>query len=309
MRNEISVLMSVFNGEALLAPTLDSVLSQSYDYLEFIIVDDASTDNTSRILQQYIQRDKRIIVLKNEKNIGLTKSLNIGLKQAKGSFIARIDCGDNWIKEKIERQVKYIQNYPDIVLLGCQAYVSDKKRNKTWRSNLPAKDIDIRHALLNGINPFIHSSVIFRRGNLYDERFYRSQDHELWSRLSFQGKLGNLEECLVLYNVDFFSMSFKNRAEQIYLKKVIYQNYISRINNSKDANLSIPRDKGYFVRSSRLFGRIYSFAFAKSNNVLVRKMIIMCGLILCPRVLATLITYKIETKIGALRYKSKITAY
>ena len=104
---QISVLMSVFNGEKWLAESIESIINQSYKNFEFIIINDGSKDKSSEIIEQYAIKDKRIIKINNESNEGLTKCLNKGLLLARGEWIARIDCDDISLKDRLKEQYEF----------------------------------------------------------------------------------------------------------------------------------------------------------------------------------------------------------
>ncbi len=115
MDPEISVVMAVFNHERFVVQAVESVLNQSITDFEFIIVDDGSSDGTSTILDTC--HDPRIVRLRNESNIGLTRSLNRGLQAVRGSFIARQDADDISLPDRLERQVAFMHEHPDVGLV------------------------------------------------------------------------------------------------------------------------------------------------------------------------------------------------
>jgi len=106
---KISVLMSVFNGEAYLSEAIESILDQTYKNFEFIIINDCSTDNSKKILRKYANADKRIQLINNKQNLGLTKSLNFGLKNSHGEFVARMDSDDISLPIRLEEQYNYLK--------------------------------------------------------------------------------------------------------------------------------------------------------------------------------------------------------
>ena len=119
--------MSVYNGEKYLKQAIDSILTQDFKDFEFIIVNDASTDKTAQILDKY--DNARIKVLVNKKNLGLAKSLNIAIKQAKGEYIARMDDDDISLPSRFSKQLEYLQKYSDVGVLGTQIdVINDKGR-------------------------------------------------------------------------------------------------------------------------------------------------------------------------------------
>jgi len=192
---KISVIMSVFNGEKYLREAIDSILSQSYTDFEFIIVNDGSTDNSPSIIKSY--SDKRIRLIDNEQNIGLTKSLNRAIKQGRGEYIARQDVDDISLPQRLEEQVKYLEQHPEIVALGTSRYVIDED-GKIMRKE--AALLKPGHNLFQA-NAFTHGSVMFRKAVIdelggYNEVFRYSQDYELWLRVAQHHQIRNLPQVL-----------------------------------------------------------------------------------------------------------------
>ena len=117
MKNpKVAVLMSVYNGEKYLREAINSILSQTFNDFEFLIINDGSTDGTADILKSYT--DSRIKIINNEKNIGLTKSLNKGLKIAKGEYIARQDADDISMPERLKEEVAFLEIHKDYAVVG-----------------------------------------------------------------------------------------------------------------------------------------------------------------------------------------------
>jgi glycosyltransferase involved in cell wall biosynthesis len=122
---KLSVIMSVHNGEKYLREAIESILNQTFTDFKFIIINDGSTDNSLAIIRSY--DDKRIRILNNGTNIGLTKSLNKALKQAKGKYIARQDADDVSLPDRFEAQLKYFVQYPEVALLGTSTYIINQE--------------------------------------------------------------------------------------------------------------------------------------------------------------------------------------
>ncbi len=205
MKNKIiSVIIPTYNGEKYIEKAVRSVLGQTYKNLELIIVDDGSTDTTSRIIKALQEKDQRIQVVKNEGNLGFVKSLNRGLEKSIGSHIARIDDDDEWIDSgKLEKQINFLKENPDHVLVGGGLISIDKNGKKFDRRLLPEKDEEIRKLILMN-NCFGHSAVVFLKeaaekvGN-YDEEFGFFADWDLWLKLGEIGKMHNLQEYVMYY--------------------------------------------------------------------------------------------------------------
>jgi glycosyltransferase involved in cell wall biosynthesis len=197
----ISVIMSVNKDRGYLDASIESVLNQTFKDFEFIIINDGGDERLEEKLLNWKKKDDRIVTVKNPKNIGLTKSLNKGLKIAKYDLIARIDEGDFWEDKKLEYQIKKFKN--ENIILTATAYhdviyeenfIISQKEVK-----IPTEDIDFRKMFIYGLNPIIHSSAMFRKKLFYNSTLKNSEDYELWLRLSFLGKIQGLNEPLIKY--------------------------------------------------------------------------------------------------------------
>lgn len=231
---KISVLMAVFNGERYLIEAIDSILGQTFTDFEFIIIDDCSTDNTSIILKSY--QDDRIKVFRNEKNIGLTKSLNFGLTVTKGEYIARQDADDVSHPERLQLQFDFLCHNKDVVLLGTQARSINEFGSLSYFPDVkPLSYEAVKYQLFFG-NPFIHSTVMFRADIIksvfggYNESFRLSQDIELWSRIIHKYKCMNLRTVCLDFRQNPNSVSKFNESN-----KAIYE---ENFNNNVAVGLS-----------------------------------------------------------------------
>lgn len=200
MRGEVSVLMSVYNGALFLKPAIESILAQDMVNFEFIIIDDCSTDESVQIIRSY--QDPRIVFIQNTTNLGLTKSLNLGLNIAKGKYIARMDCDDISRADRLQTQLNYMRSHPEVWVLGSGAIEIDSQGQSKSVMQMPSSSGWIRLLMLLG-NNMIHPSVMFDKAKIlaiggYDESFKYSQDFDLWSRvLQKGGVLENLTEPLI----------------------------------------------------------------------------------------------------------------
>lgn len=199
MKNpKVTVLMSVYNGEKYLRKAIDSILNQTFKDFEFLIVNDGSTDKTAEILQFY--HDPRIKIINNEKNIGLTKSLNKGLKLVKGEYIARMDADDVSISERLQKQVNMLERKPDLGMVGTWYCVVDEKDNIKYEVKNDGNPVILRWKLLFN-NIFAHSSVMMREKTCediegYNPEFEASQDYDLWSRIVKKWQIGLVPKIL-----------------------------------------------------------------------------------------------------------------
>jgi len=210
MTPRVTVLMSVFNGAAYLREAIDSILAQTFTDFELLIVDDGSTDETPAILHSYA--DPRMRVLTNERNLGLTASLNRGLREARGEWIARQDADDRSHPDRLRRQLEHLDAHPEVMLLGTHARLIDARGRVTGTLRKPVTRTGIAWASVFH-NPFIHSSVMFRRGiGTYDESYPFNQDFELWSRLLGNVAMTNLDAVLIDYRAHTQSIAGRRDA-------------------------------------------------------------------------------------------------
>lgn len=209
---KISVIMSVYNGEKFVAEAIDSVLRQTFGDFEFIIIDDGSTDSSLAIIKSY--SDKRIKLIENEANIGLTKSLNKGIAVARGKYVARMDADDISMPKRFEKQYNFMEKNPEIGVLGGQEITFGNKRLiKT--SYLLDEDIKCFAAFNNPMNhPTIFARAELLKRNPYNPDFRYSQDYELWARLLPIAKFANCKSIATAYRYHDTSVGGKNRTEQ-----------------------------------------------------------------------------------------------
>jgi hypothetical protein len=200
----VTVLMCVFNGEEFLREAVDSVLAQTFSDFELVLIDDCSTDGSAEILASY--DDCRLRVTRNEQNLGLTVSLNIGLQLARGEFVARQDADDVSHPTRLDSQVAFLDREADVAMVGTRVRIIDDVGRTLRPIVLHRTDtcLGAQWQLLFG-SPFAHSSVMFRRAIVlaelggYNESFRFSQDFELWSRLLRRHEAMNLPETLLDY--------------------------------------------------------------------------------------------------------------
>lgn len=215
---KISVVMSVYNGSRYLDESIRSILGQTFPDLEFIIVDDSSIDETYDILEGYRKKDARVIVLKNETNIGLTKSLNNGIKKASGGYIARQDADDISMPDRLKKQLDFLERNEDYCCLGTFYSIIDRHGNIKYDVKLPTNPEDLNRALKT-VNPLCHGSVMFRKQSaekvgLYPEDYRYSQDYAFWHALARSFKLANLPEFLYRARIHKEAIGIRNKQEQ-----------------------------------------------------------------------------------------------
>jgi glycosyltransferase involved in cell wall biosynthesis len=195
----VSVLMTVYNGEKYLSEAIDSILNQTFEDFEFIIIDDGSTDGSADIIQSY--RDERIRFLRNGKNLSVPVSSNIGLKLSCGEYIARMDCDDISLPERLEKQVQFMDDHPEVGICGTWLEIFGNAEG-VWR--YPSENSEIM-ALSFFNSPMAHPTsmmrkeLLFKYSLFYDESYTYSSDYEFWVRCGKYFPLANLDEVLFRY--------------------------------------------------------------------------------------------------------------
>lgn len=234
--------MCAYNATPYIKEAIDSILNQNFKEFEFIIINDASTDDTGSVILSY--NDHRIKYYENEKNLGLTVSLNIGLSKCRGKYIARMDADDISMPDRLEKQVRYMEEHLGVDILGTNFIIEGKEYI------LPESHQDCEIMLLE--KPcFGHPTVFFRSSSVkdkqlrYNEEIQFAQDYALWiDAVMNKLKLANLQKSLLVYRVHNGQVSEKKRALQSsFFKKsqLRYATYVfgNRVNKFKDIYLTL----------------------------------------------------------------------
>ncbi len=201
-RPRVTVLMPAYNAARYVRAAVASILAQTYADFELLVLDDGSTDGSGDIVDEVA--DRRIRLVRNEANLGLTRSLNRGLGLARGELIARQDADDLSAPDRLTKQVEFLDAHPDVALVGSWYRKMDAAGALLGARHLPEDHALLRWALLFYC-PFVHSAVVFRRHvvvderSAYDERFVYAQDYDLWSRLARRHRVANIPAVLVDY--------------------------------------------------------------------------------------------------------------
>ena len=237
---KLSVLMAVYNAEKYLKESIESVLRQTYTKFEFIIINDGSSDNTQDILNEFLEQDDRIILVNQEENIGLTKSLNKGLSYVSGDYVVRQDGDDLSMEKRFEVFINYEKTNHDVIVYSTPSYLIDNESNilKTipnfFRRN------GFHPKMLNYYNSLIHGSLIIStkiiKEYLYDGQFKYSQDFDLYHRLIKSGYKIDIDT----QNLNYMFRSHKRQISHqksnqqlLDFKKILKKNNLKYYNNSK----------------------------------------------------------------------------
>ena len=227
----VSVVMSVYNGAETLGASVQSLLSQEGVDFELIVVDDGSTDASAAMLKELAAADRRIRVIHQEKNRGLTHALIRGCASARGEFIARQDCDDLSLPGKLSRELHAIRSRQNVALVSCGTRFLGPRGEVLYEVVGTAGDatddlLTLDLARLRG--PAGHGSTLFRR-DLYErvggyrEQFYFAQDMDLWTRLVEHGRHVVLPEVLYQVSVALGSISSLRRSHQVACTKIILE--------------------------------------------------------------------------------------
>jgi glycosyltransferase involved in cell wall biosynthesis len=192
----LTVIMPAYNAEEFLEESISSILNQTFPDFELLIGDDGSTDRTMEIIQSF--SDERIIVIRNEKNLGIPYTLNRLIKASRGEYIARQDSDDISLPKRLEKQVAFLDKNPEIGLCGTQIAWFGSKRK---RIRVPLQNEDIKAGMLV-FNPICQPTVMFRKSGLteyYDETLEVAEDYAMCYELSKKTRLANLPDILLKY--------------------------------------------------------------------------------------------------------------
>lgn len=278
MDPKITVLMSVHNGEKYLRQAIESILDQTFNNFEFLIINDGSADSSKEIIFSY--NDPRINYVENETNIGLTKSLNKGLKLAKGEYVARMDADDVSLPQRLEKQLNFMENNHGIGVMGTWCYVIDAENNIIGSIRNHSNHPRIMGSLLSE-NQMVHSSIIYRKNVLegaggYDDNVSTAQDYELLLRLSEVTKLANYTEFLHKWRRDTPGGITRNRrSRQIEIRDKYRDEYLERNFNPKNCQFIDILLNNYILNPKdnilqKYFKRIRpSLSFWKKNYITI----------------------------------------
>ncbi len=207
----VSIVIPVHNGEKYVRETLDSCIDQTYQNIEIIIVDDESKDGTLEILREYEKKDNRIQVISVSKQNGLGNVINIGIRQSKGEYIARIDADDVMYPTRLEKQVEYLNNNPKCIVVGGQIDIIDSQSKITGHREYAIENADIKKNMFL-FQPFAHPAVTLRRYaveavGLYPENMWKVEDVKFFFLLSKQGAFHNISDTVIKYRMTFDTQS------------------------------------------------------------------------------------------------------
>jgi CTP:molybdopterin cytidylyltransferase MocA len=216
--DSITVLMPVYNAGTHLSAAIESILQQTCRRFEFLIIDDGSTDDSSATIARFARLDARLRVVRTAHQ-GIAASLNLGLELARGTLIVRMDADDISWPDRIERQLAFLTDHPDVAIVGTAVRLIDQTGRSLREVSYPAMSVEMEKALLSGYSSFAHPAVAFRRDIVraiggYRTVFEHAEDFDLWHRLSEHHLMANLPDTLLDLRCHETNLSRRRRHEQ-----------------------------------------------------------------------------------------------
>lgn len=250
----LTVIMPVYNGQAYLNEAIDSVLAQTFENFELVIIDDGSTDDSEKIITVYT--DPRIRFLKNDKNRGVAYTRSRGLEEAKGEFLAWMDCDDLISPEKFEKQIKFLKENPEIGICGTWWVRFGEGRPRVLKSPTDPEIIKASLLFYPAINPataMMRMNFIKQYNLKYDHRLLIAEDYDFYFEASFHFPMKNLGEVLYSYRASETSIMKKfsdQEAKMMEFHKIIYSKALDKLQIEKSEENFIKHRR---VKSSFLF--------------------------------------------------------
>ncbi|MDD4286887.1 MAG: glycosyltransferase family A protein [Candidatus Peribacteraceae bacterium] len=229
----VSVVMPAFNVEQYIAEAIESILSQSFSDFELIIVNDGSQDGTQHMIETYAMQDKRIIVLSLQKNAGVAHARNLGIIQARGTFVAMMDADDISLPERLEAQVRFLQSQPKVGVVGGAILVLNERMVPVAERRYWIDDATIRKHLFLFM-PFCFGSIMIRRNvlvrsGMFDTVYQVAEDYDLYFRLGRTMQFANLPQVVYWYRTRSHSLTHERRRDMeiatINIRKKYFKEY------------------------------------------------------------------------------------
>ena len=222
--------MPVYNAEKFLQQAIDSILQQSFTDFEFLICDDCSCDSSNEILQQAAMADSRIKLLHNDKNSGVTYTLNKLLREAASPLIARMDADDIAIANRLQLQYDFMQKYPEVAVAGGDLEIINESGVIIGKRCYPRTWKDIKSSIMCG-NPLAHPTVVMRKDVIDKLNGYLEQrgceDYYLWLRIADSGlELANIPEILLRYRLSANQIKQRDMKKSLFSTIKLQRRYI-----------------------------------------------------------------------------------
>lgn len=272
-KNLVSVIMSNFNTpEEYLRPAIESILNQTYRNFELIIIDDCSTDNSLSVIESYT--DERIKIIRNEINLGITKSLNRGLNAANGEFVARMDADDISLETRFEKQIAFLKSHPDHIVCGTGVeLIGDwvtKHSSKFICRTIPEREAFRIHLLFGNYPNIVHPTAMFNRNLLlkhnitYNENYPLAQDYRMWVSCSEFGECANIPETLLNYRIHGQAVSSDKKELQKNIAIRIMQEQLEKL------HLELTEEFADFHKDFLFSRKKYNIKYKKWIKILLK---------------------------------------
>lgn len=224
----VTVLMTVYNAEKYLSIAIESILNQTFQNFEFMIINDGSTDRSIEVLRKYAAMDERIRLINYDTNRGIIACSNDGIERSLGEYIARMDADDISLPDRLEIQYRFLETHPSYVCVGCKSMMIDPYGEDLKIFPFHGGNEAIVKAMLNGVGgAIIHPSAMIRKSALlkiggYNEDFRHAEDMELFLQLTEAGLVANIPDVLFKYRQTPSGIGYKNRKAQkeTYLRSI-----------------------------------------------------------------------------------------
>ena len=254
----VSVIIPAYNREKHIKRAIESILAQSFNNFEIIIVDDGSVDNTKKVIDLYVSEKK--VLYFYQQNQGVSSALNNGIRKASGKYIAILHSDDFWIdKQKLEKQVNFLDNNKEYVLVGGGIIRIKEDNTEVSRILYPQEDGEIRESILSSCL-FASSAVMFKKDTFekvggFDENLETCEDWDLWMRMGKMGKFHNVPEYFTYYQE-----SNKSLSNSYYRKSLKYNILLAKKNKN---------NYPYFAKAITLRYFYYIYSFLPFKNALL----------------------------------------
>jgi glycosyltransferase involved in cell wall biosynthesis len=244
----ITVLMPAYNAEKYIGQAIDSVLRQTFTDFELVIVNDGSTDSTQKVIHSF--KDARIVLI-NQPNMGVAAALNTGLKHSRAPFIARFDADDICYPERLEKQIRFLKENPEYILVGSDADYILENDDFLFHFQCIAHSHDEIMEKLYFYCPFVHPTVMYKKESIcnaggYPADAHNFEDYLLWTAIAKVGKICNLPEALIKYRLNSSSVTIDERWRgkrfRMLKRKAIKRGSITEVEGNELLNIIKTQD-------------------------------------------------------------------
>lgn len=284
----VTVLMSVYNSEQYLAEAIESILQQTFRDFEFLIINDGSRDGSLKILKKYAKQDQRIRLI-SRPNKGLVASLNEGINEVRGHYLARMDSDDISLPHRLKQEAEFLDDNPSVSLVGSNYTVIDESGQQLTTTNVFTHPADLKVAQV-ACNQYGHGSImarlkVLKEMNGYDASVGHVEDYDLWTRMSRVSKIANIEEPLYLYRRNTEGITQKNLELQIQQTYAVRDKAFSHFLKHRWQYRIFgwhPSGQDYRRRKAVLF-RDLAYLYRKNNKPFPALLLLVCTWLLEPR--------------------------